>query len=102
MQNVIDALAALPVRGLVTTGPGLDPQELRGSERIEVVRSASHREVMRGAGLTVSRKASPERIATAVRTVLDTPRFTRAAAELGARIRDEVKHSALVTELESL
>ena len=145
MQNVIDALAAHPVRGLVTTGPGLDPRELRGSERIEVVRSASHREVMgradlvithgghgtvmkslvagvplvilphgrdqpdnavrveaRGAGLTVSRKASPERIATTVRTVLDAPRFTGAAGDLGARIRDEVEHSALVTELESL
>lgn len=56
----------------------------------------------RGAGLTVSRKASPERIATAVRTVLDAPRFTGAAADLGARIRDEVERSALVTELESL
>lgn len=145
VQNVIDALAGLPVRGLVTTGPGLDPRELRGSERVEVVRTAAHREVMgradlvithgghgtvmkslvaglplvllphgrdqpdnavrvqtRGAGLTVSRTASPARIATVVDKVLSTPRFREAAAHLGARIRGDVAHSALVTELESL
>lgn len=145
VQNVIDALASLPVRGLVTTGPGLDPGELRASERVEVVRSASHREVMgradlvvthgghgtvmkslvagrplvilphgrdqpdnavrvgtRGAGLTVSRRASPERIADAVREVLAVPGFREAAARLGARIQEEIVRSRLLTELESL
>lgn len=145
VQNVIDALAALPVRGLVTTGPELDPRHLRGGEGVEVLRSASHREVLgradlvvthgghgtvmkalvagvplvilphgrdqpdnavrvqaRGAGLAVSRKAPPEQLAKAVRTIVDTPRFAEAAADLGMRIREEIAGSPLIPELESV
>jgi MGT family glycosyltransferase len=54
VQNVIDALARLPVRGLVTTGPGLDPRDLRGRARIEIVRSAPHTQVIDRADLVVT------------------------------------------------
>ncbi|MBP2367036.1 nucleotide disphospho-sugar-binding domain-containing protein [Pseudonocardia parietis] len=54
VQNVVDALARLDVRGLVTTGPALDPRELRGGDRVEIVRSAPHREVIDRADLVIT------------------------------------------------
>ncbi|MCT2586153.1 nucleotide disphospho-sugar-binding domain-containing protein [Actinophytocola gossypii] len=54
VQNVVDALARLRVRGLVTTGPGLDPHELRGGGHVEIVRSAPHGEVIDRADLVIT------------------------------------------------
>lgn len=54
VQNVIDALRGLPVRGLVTTGMGLDPQRLRDGGRVQVVRSVPHRQVMKQADLVIT------------------------------------------------
>ena len=46
LQRVVDALATLPVRGLVTTGPAVDPDQIEGPKNLTVVRSAPHREVL--------------------------------------------------------
>lgn len=42
LRRVVAALATLPVRGLVTTGPEIDPREVPGTGSIHVVRSAPH------------------------------------------------------------
>lgn len=42
LNNVITALGRLPVRGLVTTGPTLEPTEFPSSDNVIVVRSAPH------------------------------------------------------------
>jgi hypothetical protein len=40
LQRAIDALSALPVRGIVTTGPAVDPKVLQPSQNVSVVASA--------------------------------------------------------------
>jgi UDP:flavonoid glycosyltransferase YjiC (YdhE family) len=54
LQRVVDALAGLPVRGLVTTGPAVDPGALRPSGDVTVVAAAPHRAVLRHAALVVT------------------------------------------------
>ena len=54
LQRVIDALGALPVRGVVTTGPALDAAALRPRENVTVVPSAPHRLVPQQAALVVT------------------------------------------------
>ncbi len=54
LQRIIDALAGLPVHGLVTTGPGINPVSLRGSLHVDVVKSVPHREVMRKCDLVIT------------------------------------------------
>jgi MGT family glycosyltransferase len=56
----------------------------------------------RGAGMRVSRGASPTRIARAVTDVANLPRYRRAARELGAAIRHDVEASTLMAELENV
>ncbi|MER5334157.1 nucleotide disphospho-sugar-binding domain-containing protein [Micromonospora sp. NPDC002717] len=54
LQRIVDALADQPVRGLVTTGPGLDPAIVRAPANVTVVRSAPHRAVLPHAALVVT------------------------------------------------
>ncbi len=54
LQRVIDALAAFPVRVLVTLGPTIAPEELRPAPNTRLVRSAPHNAVMREAALVVT------------------------------------------------
>ncbi|MBD5784608.1 glycosyltransferase family 1 protein [Cellulosimicrobium terreum] len=60
------------------------------------------RVTLRGAGVAISRRSSADRIAGAVRRVLDDPAYARGAAVLGAAIRHDAEHSTLVDELENL
>lgn len=46
LRRIVAALATLPVRALVTTGPEVDPTDVVGTERIRVVRSAPHSAVL--------------------------------------------------------
>ena len=46
LQRAVTAVGTLPVRGLVTTGPAVDPEQLRAPDNVTVVRSAPHREVL--------------------------------------------------------
>lgn len=54
LQTAIDALATLPVRGLVTTGRGVSPDELTARGSVEVVASAPHRAVLRRAAAVIT------------------------------------------------
>ncbi|NMI02039.1 glycosyltransferase [Pseudonocardia acidicola] len=54
LRRVVAALDALPVRGLVTTGPEIDPAEVPGSSRVRVVRAAPHREILPSCAAVVS------------------------------------------------
>ena len=143
LQRVIDALAELPVRGYVTTGPAIDPTDLKSPGNVEVVAVAPHSHVLshasavithaghgtavralaagvpvlalphgrdqadnairislRGAGITLSRKASPGKIASAVQGLLSNPEYATAAARLGEIIRRDAQTGDLIAELE--
>ena len=54
LQRVIDALAALPVCALVTTGPALDVAALRPASNVTVVASAPHRQVLRHTAMVIT------------------------------------------------
>ena len=145
LQRAVTALGSLPVRGLVTTGPVVDPEQIESPDGVAVVRSAPHREVLahtdvlvthgghgtvvkglvagvpivcmptgrdqpdnaarvvhRGAGVKVSRSASPAKVAAAVRQVLDDPSYRRCAVRLGEQLRAEAESGAALAELEAL
>lgn len=53
LQAILDALADLPARALVTTGPGVDPSLLRAPANVRVERFAPHADVMPRAALVV-------------------------------------------------
>ncbi|GAA1805889.1 glycosyltransferase [Agromyces neolithicus] len=54
LQRISDALGSLPVRGLVTTGPAIDPDQIQAPANVSVVVSAPHSEAMRQADLVVT------------------------------------------------
>jgi MGT family glycosyltransferase len=54
LQHVIDALATLPVRALVTAGPALDVGSLKPTANVTVVASAPHRQVLRHAAVVIT------------------------------------------------
>ncbi|WP_051427696.1 nucleotide disphospho-sugar-binding domain-containing protein [Arthrobacter sp. H20] len=145
IQRIVDALATLPVRGLVTTGPTIPASALRSVANVRVVESAPHNAVLRsaslvithgghgtviktlsaglpmvimhhgrdqadnsrrvidrGAGITVSRGASADRIAQAVAEILASPAFRESAGRLGQAVVAEASSSRLLDELEKI
>ncbi|MBZ2196167.1 nucleotide disphospho-sugar-binding domain-containing protein [Occultella gossypii] len=54
LQRIADALGALPVRGLVTTGPALDPSTIHASPNVRVVAAAPHAQVLPVAAAVVT------------------------------------------------
>jgi MGT family glycosyltransferase len=54
LRRIIEALASLPVRGIVTTGHGIDPATVPAPGNVDVVSAAPHREVLREAQLVVT------------------------------------------------
>lgn len=54
LQRCIEALASLPVRGLVTTGQAIDPSNLRGRDNVYIVSAAPHSEVFKHASAVVT------------------------------------------------
>ena len=54
LQRIVDALGTLPVRGLVTTGPALDPTAVTAPANVQVVAAAPHSEVLRSAAVVVT------------------------------------------------
>ena len=128
----VQALARLPVQGVVTLGPAVDPGRIPAAPNVAVLQNASHDDLVprcaamichgghgtllrplmhgvpvvclpmgrdqpenavrvteRGAGLSLSSKASPARIAAAVARLLAEPSFAACARALGARIAAE-------------
>lgn len=54
LQRVVDAVVPLPVRVVVTTGAGVDPEALSVPSHVQVVRSAPHSKVLQHASLVVT------------------------------------------------
>jgi len=54
LRAILAALGRLPVRGVVTTGPTIDPAEFAAPDNVAVVRSASHGDLLKGAALFVT------------------------------------------------
>ncbi|MBV9952915.1 MAG: glycosyltransferase [Acidimicrobiia bacterium] len=54
LQRVADALGRLPVRGLVTTGPAVDPASIDAPANVTVVRAAPHSAVLQQAAAVVT------------------------------------------------
>jgi MGT family glycosyltransferase len=54
LQRIVDALSAMPVRALFTTGPAVDPTALRPSRNVAIVQNAPHREVLWQAALAIT------------------------------------------------
>jgi MGT family glycosyltransferase len=54
LQRIVDGLGTLPVRGLVTTGPALDPGSITAPPSVEVVAAAPHSDVLRSAAAVVT------------------------------------------------
>jgi MGT family glycosyltransferase len=54
LRAIIAALGALPVRGVVTTGPTIDPAEFDAPDNVTVVRSAPHSQLLEGAALFIT------------------------------------------------
>ena len=143
LQRIADALATLPVRGVITTGNGVDPSAVAASDSVSVVRSAPHAQVLehaavtvthgghgtvmkslaagvpmlllphgrdqadnaarvtaRGAGISIKRTAGSDRIAAAVRTLLDDPSYRACAQHQGAAVRRDAASGYLLGELE--
>jgi UDP:flavonoid glycosyltransferase YjiC (YdhE family) len=53
LQAILDAVAELDVRAVITTGPAVDPAELRAPANAEVHRFVPHRELMPAASLVI-------------------------------------------------
>jgi MGT family glycosyltransferase len=54
LRSVIAALGTLPVRGIVTTGPAIDPEALTAASNVTVLASAPHRDVLQHADVVVT------------------------------------------------
>jgi MGT family glycosyltransferase len=54
LQRILDALATLPVQGILTAGPAVDPAGLRAPVNVEVLQSAPHGPVLQRASLVVT------------------------------------------------
>lgn len=54
LRRIVIALGELPVRGVVTTGRGIDPDSLPARANVQVVRFAPHAQVLREAAALVT------------------------------------------------
>jgi UDP:flavonoid glycosyltransferase YjiC (YdhE family) len=54
LQRVVEALSAAGLRALVTTGPAIDPRDLRGGSSVEIVRFVAHDLILRHAALVIT------------------------------------------------
>lgn len=54
LDRIAQALAMLPVRAVITTGPAVDPIEIRGAPNVVVVRAAAHSELFPVADVVIT------------------------------------------------
>ena len=54
LQKIADALFQLPVRGVITTGPSIRPEDIRGGENLFICQSAPHSEILKEASAMVT------------------------------------------------
>ena len=53
-QSAVDALASLPLHGVVTVGDSIDPAAVKGADNVIVLATADHDDLMRRAALVVT------------------------------------------------
>jgi UDP:flavonoid glycosyltransferase YjiC (YdhE family) len=96
LQAVLDALADLPVTGVVTTGPAVDPGQLSAPGNCELHRYVPHDEVLPGVSMVIGHGGH----ATTMRALawgrplliipmhpmLDQPMIGKAVSEAGAAV----------------
>lgn len=54
LRTAVDAVASLPVRAVVTTGWGVDPEDVPAPAHVQVLRSAPHSQVLASAAAVVT------------------------------------------------
>ena len=54
LRRIAQALSQLPVRGVITTGPAIDPLDVPASANVLVVRAAAHTELIPKADLVIT------------------------------------------------
>jgi MGT family glycosyltransferase len=54
LQRCVDAVAQLPVRAIVTTGPSIDPPSLTAGPNTQVVRYVPHTQILPAASLVIT------------------------------------------------
>jgi MGT family glycosyltransferase len=54
LQRIARALGTLPVRGLITTGPAVDPDEIEAPPNVEVVQAAPHSRILPEASVVIT------------------------------------------------
>ncbi len=54
LRRIVEALAALPVRAVVTTGHAVDPAQVPGRGKVQVVRSAPHSQLFPHAAVVIT------------------------------------------------
>jgi len=54
LTRISRALASLPVRAVITTGPAIDPADVPGAQNVVVVRAAAHAELIPKAALVIT------------------------------------------------
>jgi MGT family glycosyltransferase len=54
LQRCVDALAQLPVRGIVTTGPSIDPGSVNAGDNTQVARYIPHADILASASLVIT------------------------------------------------
>lgn len=109
LRKVIDALAGMPVRGVVTTGNAIDPADVPAPSHVQVLRSAPHNQVLEqaaavithgGHGTVVKTLAAgvPQLVVPMGRDQLDNAaRVTARGA--GRRVKASAKPAAIATAL---
>lgn len=105
LQKVIIALAALPVRALVTTGPAVDPASLAAPSNVSVVPFAPHAEVLPDAAAVVTHAGHGTAIAALAHGVplvcipMGRDQFDVAARVVAAGAGVRVKQSSRPSEI---
>lgn len=54
LQRCVDAVAVLPVRAVVTTGPSIDPASVRAGDNTTVIRYAPHADILPSTSLVIT------------------------------------------------
>ena len=54
LQRCVDAVAQLPVRAIVTTGPSIDPASVTAGDNTQVARYIPHAEILNSASLVIT------------------------------------------------
>jgi UDP:flavonoid glycosyltransferase YjiC (YdhE family) len=129
LQRAADALGQLQVRGLITTGPAVDPAVIVAPPNVTVTRWVRHAAVIKalivgvpmvvvplgrdqpdnaarvvhaGAGIRLRKNASVSALRAAIAQVIEDPRYRAAAGRMASRLAAERDDNLVVDELEHM